>query len=705
MYAEVLLQMNLFDTKTFTYSIKQDQSIKIGCRVRIPFNNRIIEGIVLNIVDKVEFETKEIIDVIDDEPLLNDEMIELGKYMSETYICSLMSCYKSMLPSALKFSKNKVQIKSIKYIWFVKQSDDVSKAEKNILNKLESENKILKSEISNKKALNLLLEKKLVIEKSEEIYRLNQDFIKYKLNTLTENQLNIIDKFNNSNKNINLLRGITGSGKTEIYINLIKEAISNKKTAIILVPEISLTTQLINRFKSVFEKVAIIHSNLSESEKYDEYRKIKRQEVDIVIGARSAVFAPLNNLGIIIIDEEHESSYKQENNPRYDTVDIAIWRSNYNKCKLLLGSATPSLESYARAKTNKYNLLELLTRINKKELPEVNIIDMKNEIKKRNSILSELAIKKIKEKLEKKEQIMVLLNRRGYSNYLICQECSEVLKCPNCDISLTYHKNDNKMKCHYCDYSVEKIDKCNKCGSKYLSLKGIGTEKIEELLQNEFKAKVVRMDKDTTSKKNSHSKIINDFNDKKYDILLGTQMIAKGLDFENVTLVIILNSDSSLNIPDFKSSEKTFQLLTQASGRAGRKEKKGEIIIQTFNPTHYSILFAKNHDYLGFFNKEIIIRKKLNYPPFCLLVAVRIITSNYDLGYESITKIKNYLNKNLKETVLGPSVSLKIKNIYKFQVIIKYKERENVYKILNEVYKHYKSSKLKLEVDFNPNRL
>lgn len=712
MYIDVLTQVNFYDDKLFTYSVPSNfiNSIKIGSRVIIPFGNKKIEGFVMSFCDKKEgFIIKDIIDVLDDDSLLTDEMLSLGKYMSETYVESLINCYKAMLPSALKFNNNKTSIKTEKYI-IINNLDEVEKvSEKNIIKLLKKEGKVKKSKISNKKALKILIDKNIVKEIEEEKYRLNVEYKKTNKLKLTDNQKKAFDEINNSDEKIYLLRGITGSGKTEIYMDLIEEVLNSGKTAIMLVPEISITTQLIDRFRGRFNsKIAVLHSSLSNGERYDEYRRIIRGEAHIVIGARSAIFAPLSNIGIIVIDEEHESTYKQENTPRYTTLDIALERIKYNNAKLLLGSATPSLESYARAKTSKYKLVELLERINKKELPKVEIIDMKDEMKKGNNILSDSARLKIEDRLNKKEQIMILYNRRGYSNYLICNECGEVLKCSNCDISLTYHKSDNCMKCHYCGYKIYKPNICSNCKSKHIVLRGNGTEKIEEYLKLKYKdLRIVRMDRDTTSRKGSHEKIIQDFNDGKYDILLGTQMIAKGLDFDNVTLVLILNGDNSLNIPDYRSSEKTFQLLTQASGRAGRKDKEGEIVIQTYNPNHYSILCAKEHDYISFYNMEMNIRKKLNYPPFCFLVAIRVISNDYKLGESIIDKINAYLNNNLdnKYTILGPSISIKIDNKYKFQCIIKYKDKNKIYEVLKNIVDHYKNSKIKLEIDFNPLKL
>jgi len=710
MYIDVLLQINAFDDMTFTYNVplNMQKYIELGKRVLIPFGKKELKGIILSIKhnNDSDYEIKDIIEIIDDEPILNKELLELGIYMKETYLCPLITCYQSMIPSALKFNNTTTNIKYDTYIIKNKEYQTDKKSENNILNLFINNEKIKKADITNKISLKKLLELEVLKEIKEEKYRINDNNELNKLNVLTPNQLETYNYINNSSKDIILLRGVTGSGKTEIYMHLIKDVISNNKTAIVLVPEISLTTQLINRFKDIFgNKVAIIHSSLSDGERYDEWRKIKRNEVDLVIGTRSAIFAPISKLGLIIIDEEQEDSYKQENNPKYRTIDIAIKRIEYNKAKLLLGSATPSLESYARSKVGKYDLIELETRINNKKLPLIKIIDMKDEIKRGNNILSKEAELLIKDRILKNEQIMILINRRGYSNYILCNECGNVIKCPNCDISLTYHKKNDTLKCHYCNHIESKPTICPKCNSKHLILRGIGTEKIEELLNQKFdNINIVRMDRDTTTNKGSHERIINDFNSNKYNVLLGTQMISKGLDFKDVTLVIVLNGDSSLNIPDYRSSEKTFELLTQVAGRSGRNDKEGVALIQTYNPNHYSIELAKTHDYIRFYNKEIQIRKLLNYPPFCFLLAIRLLTTDYDLGNKEILKINNYLKDNLDNnyTILGPNISLKINNIYKFQLIVKYKDNKQLLEVLKEIRKHYKTNKIRLELDFNP---
>ena len=431
---------------------------------------------------------------------------------------------------------------------------------------------------------------------------------------------------------------------------------------------------MVTRFKSRFkESIAILHSRLSEGEKYDEYRRISRGEVKIVIGARSAVFAPLKNIGLIVIDEEHTSSYKQDNNPKYSAIDIAIERSRYHNAIVVLGSATPTLESYAKAMKGVYKLVSLPNRVNDRKLPEVRIIDMNKE--KKNGYFSSELTNLIKVRLEKNEQIILLLNRRGYSSFITCSNCGYVEKCPNCDITLTYHKSSNMIRCHYCGYADKHKSVCKSCSEEAMKDLGIGTEKVEEELHKLFDCRVVRMDYDTTSRKGAHERIISDFKEHKYDILLGTQMIAKGLDFSLVTLVGVINADTSLMIPSYKSSENTFQLLCQVSGRSGRGDVPGDVIIQTFNKEHYAIELVKNHDYLTFFKEEMNIRRKLGYPPYYYLVSVKVISPKYELARDESMKVANKLKNELNNSVvLGPTVNnlFKVNNQYRFNIIIKY---------------------------------
>ena len=718
MYVKVLIETRVkSNDMTFTYHVPSnvEDNLLIGKRVLVPFSNRTVEGFVLGYDAKTDdYEIKDIIKIIDEEPVLNDELINLGIYMSKKYLCPLINCYQSMLPKALKAGvKNGGGIKKLLY---VKLNDNVVNADVKVKRQLEiidflKDNKeVLKSSIQSKSSLGKLIEKGIVLEYYKETYRKVETELDRKEILLTKEQ-NLVSKTIKSYLNkqlVTLLYGVTGSGKTEVYIDVVKEVVKSGKSAIILVPEISLTPQITARFKGVFkDEIAILHSSLSDGERYDEYRKIIRKEVSVVIGARSAIFAPLNNIGIIIIDEEHSESYKQENNPRYSTLDIAVERSKTHECPVILGSATPKIESYARAKKGYYQLLELPSRVNNKPLPKVSIVDMKKEIRKGNVIFSDELRNKINDRLIKKEQVMLLLNRRGYANYLTCNNCGFVFKCPNCDITLTYHKTSGMMRCHYCGYASKKLEVCPACKEKSIKQMGVGTEKLEEKIKEEFPlAKVLRMDADATSKKGSHNKIINSFNTGEYNVLVGTQMISKGLNFPCVTLVGVINADVSLNIPNFRSSEQTFSLLDQVIGRSGRADKEGEAVIQTFNPDHYSIICASNHDYKSFFNHEMYVRKKLNYPPFCFITLIKISSKDFNYGIGEAKKISNYLRQNLKNTsVLGPSIAsvLKVNNNYNFSVILKYKKEEKLYYFLNQIIKIYEgNAKIKVSLDFDP---
>ena len=721
MVCECLVELeHVFIDKTFTYKINKEQLslLKVGMRVVVPFGKQTLEGFVLKIYENkdvsLENKLKEIISIVDTYPILNEELLTLGKYISKTTLCSLMTSYQAMLPKALK-AKKKVNM-TPKYDTYIcinygMYNNDIKfNASQEKILELLKENKKVKKEVLNKisvSSVNTLLKKNILLEEKEENYRynlINEEKINFNLNE--EQQKVYKEIFNSINTNETfLLYGVTGSGKTNVYMKVIEDVIKNNKTAILLVPEISLTPQIIKRFTSYFSNIAVLHSGLSDGEKYDEWRKINEGKVNIVIGARSAIFAPLKNIGVIIIDEEHSQTYKQENN----AIDIAKERCKYHNCPLILGSATPSLESFARAKKNVYKLLELKNRYNNNTMPKVEIIDMNKEFKKASGYFSNTLIDQIKETLERKEQVILFLNRRGYSSFLTCSSCGYVEKCPNCDISLTYHKSSNMLRCHYCGYATKRKKLCPKCQEEFKDY-GIGTEKVEEELKSLIKdAKIIRMDVDTTTTKNAHAKIINSFLEEKYNILVGTQMIAKGLDFPNVTLVGVLNADIGLNFPDFRSSEITFSLLNQVLGRSGRGNKEGKVLIQTFNPEHYAIVYTKNHDYLGFYNEEMKIRKILKYPPYYYICSIKIISKDYNLASKSSYDVVNYLKQNIKnEIILGPSVCnvFKLNNNYRFQIIIKYKDVNNILEYLTNIEHHYFNKKdIKVEIDFNPLKL
>ncbi|NQL62178.1 primosomal protein N' [Streptococcus suis] len=513
-----------------------------------------------------------------------------------------------------------------------------------------------------------------------------------------------------------LLQGVTGSGKTEVYLQVIDQVLKMGKTAIMLVPEISLTPQMTNRFIARFgQQVAILHSGLSDGEKYDEWRKIERGEAQVVVGARSAIFAPLKNLGAIIIDEEHEATYKQDSNPRYHARDVAKLRADYNQAVLVLGSATPSLETRARASRGLYGRLVLNQRANPKaRIPEVQVIDFRDYIGQHEaSNFTPVLIEKIQEKLARKEQVVLMLNRRGYSSFVMCRDCGTVDQCPNCDISLTLHMDSRSMNCHYCNFQKPIPQVCPNCQSRAIRYYGTGTQKaydeLQELLPN---ARILRMDVDTTKKKGAHEALLEKFGRQEADILLGTQMIAKGLDFPNVTLVGVLNADTALNLPDFRSSERTFQLLTQVAGRAGRADKEGEVIIQTYNPNHYAIAFAKNQDYEGFYQYEMSIRKSLGYPPYYFTVGLTFSHKSEDLVIKKAYETVQLLRENLTEQIqiLGPTPKpiARTHNLYHYQIILKYRREEQLEQVLNRILdwtQERDNQDLRLVIDNEPQNM
>jgi len=490
-----------------------------------------------------------------------------------------------------------------------------------------------------------------------------------------------------------LLEGVTGSGKTEVYLQIIQEVLNKGKTAIMLVPEISLTPQMTDRFISRFgQEVAILHSGLSNGEKYDQWRKVERGEAKVVVGARSAIFAPLKDIGAIIIDEEHEASYKQDSNPRYHAREVAVLRAQYNQAVLLLGSATPSLESRARATKGVYELIRLTQRANPSaKIPEVKVVDFRDYIGQNEAgNFTPVLVEAIADRLQKKEQVVLMLNRRGYSSFVMCRECGTVDTCPNCDISLTLHMDTKTMNCHYCGYSKAIPRHCPNCQSPSIRYYGTGTQKAYDELQEIFpEAKILRMDVDTTRKKGSHAAILDAFGNGEADILLGTQMIAKGLDFPNVTLVGVLNADTSLNLPDYRSSERTFQLLTQVAGRAGRAEKEGEVIIQSYNPNHYAIRFAKDQDYEGFFAYEMQIRRQLGYTPYYFTVGLTLSHKSEEIVMEKSHQVMEILRSGLSDQVqiLGPTPKpiARTHNLYHYQIIVKYRFEEGMTQVLNQI--------------------
>lgn len=727
-YAEIIINSDALEIdKAFTYKIPEDlkENIKIGQWVKVPFGikNNLIDGFVLSLkennIDGIKTKNIKSIEILT--PLLKEEDIKLINFIKENYLCRYIDVIRLLLPQGiLKGMKNKSKLVIV--LGEVKPDSEIIEKYGDILQFVENNNgKFNKSELNKIYKLSLYKINKLIengyLKVEEEIlYRYNiKEYEDYKEKELTLEQKEVLISIKNSNNKVFLLKGVTGSGKTEIYMNLVKDAIDSGKSAVILVPEISLTPQMIERFKGRFGKeVAVFHSKLSDGERYDEWYRVKENKAKVVIGARSAIFLPFLDLGLIIIDEEHENTYKSDQNPKYVTREVAEFISNVKGCKVILGSATPSIETYYRAISGEIELLELKNRVDNKPLPTIEVVDMREELKLGNvSMFSKKLFAEIQNVLVKKEQIILFLNRRGFSTFVSCRSCGYVFKCPNCDISMTFHKN-GLLVCHYCNHIEKQSKTCPKCKSKYVKFFGTGTERVEEEVKKYFKeAKVLRMDMDTTRNKNSHEEIYNKFKNKEADILIGTQMISKGLDFENVTLVGILAADMSMNIPDYRAAEKTFQIITQVSGRAGRGEREGKVILQTYNPEHYSIVYAKNYDYDGFYHEEFTTRGLMYYPPFGKILLINAISKNENL-------LKGFM-KNLREEldgisrgenidILGPApcIITKIKENYRWQILFKgdltldfcKKIKDKLYQLNKNVY-----NEIKVTIDINPNNL
>ena len=728
-YAEIVINSDALDIdKPFTYEVPLElqNDVRVGQWVKVPFGvkNSINDGFILSIKSDeiVGIRIKKIKAIAKEEPLLNEDDIKVIEFLKENYLCKYIDGIRLLIPQGLlKGVSNKHKL--VIAIGEMEIPNDVLTKYSDVYNFIKENNgKYTKAELTKEHGLSLYKLNKLIKEgylkvDEEIVYRYNfREYVDYKEKELTEEQINAINIIQDSMKHVVLLKGVTGSGKTEIYMNLVKDVIKNEKSAIILVPEISLTPQMIERFKGRFgREVAVFHSKLSDGERYDEWHRVKEGKAKVVIGARSALFLPLKNLGIIIIDEEHENTYKSEQNPKYVTREVAEFISKLKGCKVILGSATPSIETYYRAISGDIELVELNKRVDNKPMPKIDIIDMREELKNGNvSMFSNKLFLEIKEALSRKEQIILFLNRRGFSTFVSCRSCGYVFKCPKCDISMTFHKN-GYLVCHYCGCGEKQPKICPKCKSKYVKHFGAGTERVEEEVRKYFKdAKILRMDMDTTRNKNSHEAIYNSFKNGEADILIGTQMISKGLDFENVTLVGILAADMSLNIPDYRAAEKTFQIITQVSGRAGRGKKEGKVILQTYNPSHYSLNYAKNYDYEGFYNEEFTTRGLMYYPPFGRILLVNVSSKNEKALKSFMNLLKNELSKIYENEIniemLGPvpCIISKIKDNFRWQIIFKgdlsqefcKKIKDNLYQLNKNVY-----NEIKVNIDINPNNL
>ena len=754
MVAEVIINRSAKKlNRTFDYNIPKNMQdfVIIGSKVLVPFGNskKLEEAYVIGIKEKSNYEVKDIAKIEDN---LTDFQIKLAKWMAKHYYCNVSDCIKLMLTPGTGRKENKIQDKTINVVYLKKEIEEIEfdietkklKSEKQIrvLNFVKDNEGCTIPELeaftdTSRAIINTLIKNEYLelVEKTIERNPLeNKELEKTQNLKLTQEQQNAYDKVertieNNEFKEF-LLYGVTGSGKTEVYLQLIKKVIEKEKTAIVLVPEISLTPQMLDRFISRFGKdeIAVLHSKLSIGERHDEWKKIKEGKIKIVIGARSAIFAPLENLGLVIIDEEHDSSYKSETTPKYNAKEIATILGKVNKCPVVLGSATPDLNTYYRATNNdkeletksisrneKIELLKLTKRANESSLPEVEVVDLKLELANGNrSMLSVDLYSAIEENIKNKLQTILFLNRRGYSTFIMCRECGYTVKCPNCNISLTYHRFGNILRCHYCGHEEKVVTTCPECGSDKIRYFGTGTQKLEQEINKQFpNASTIRMDVDTVTKKNSHEVILNKFKNENIDILIGTQMVVKGHHFPNVTLVGVITADSSLNIDDYRANERTFQILTQVAGRAGRENKKGKVIIQSYTPENYSIECSKKQDYELFYKTEIAIRKQLKYPPFCDIILIGFNSLNEKEIQQVSSKMYNYLKQELNEEEFKifkpmPCPVDKIQNRFRWRIIIKGIVDENTNAILNKALRIVYNQNLKntrVSIDVNPNLL
>ena len=729
MYAEIIINSDALEVdRLFTYKVPEELLYKInaGHRVKVPFGmgNKNIEGFVYTLITddiEIKYRVKNIINLCDEEPILTHDNLKLIDFLRKKYLCRYIDAVRLMIPTGImKGSTNKKK----KVICINKKLDINEKIKENYINLYNyiftNDGIYTKSDITKDKKYSLYTLNKMINEgflkvEDKVVFRYNnRKYDEDKKKNLTDEQRKCLNTILNGNELKYLIKGVTGSGKTEVYMNLVEEVLSQGKSSIVLVPEISLTPQMIERFKGRFgEDVALFHSRLSDGERFDEWYRIKEGKVRLVIGARSALFLPLYNIGLIIIDEEHENTYKSDQNPKYHTREVSEYICKLKKCKLVLGSATPSIETYYKALIGEYKLIELKKRVNGSRMPHIEIVDMRDELKSRNlSLFSRKLYNAINETLKDNKQIILFLNRRGYSTFISCRSCGYVFKCPECDVSMTYHKN-GYLICHYCGRAEKATKLCPECGSKYVKFFGAGTERVEQEVKKYFpKARVLRMDVDTTRHKNSHESIYNSFKNEEADILVGTQMISKGLDFKKVTLVGVLAADMSLNIPDYRSAERTYQIITQVSGRAGRGSDEGRVIVQSYTPNHYSLNYAKEENYEGLFKEEINLRRLMGNPPFGRILLINGSSKNE----EKLKKFMNNLQENLRKliiedlTMLGPvpCIISKLKDNYRWQIIIKgnfddefsEKVKDTLYQLNKSVY-----NEIRVSIDINPNNM
>lgn len=714
--------------KIFDYLIPPEVPLLIGDRVNVPFGNKTIEGYVIDIVAQNEskYQLKYISERLDAEPIITTEMLELMHYMRTAFYLRYVDCLRLFLPSKLRGGKIKELTRE--YL-SVNKAIPIEEMLQSIGNRAKSQKKLLENIGEGDFLTNLnadygtsavksLVEKGFLIKTSERVMRKPFNDVKSvseKVVELTEEQKKAVEIIENTDKRTVLLHGVTGSGKTEVYLTLIDHAIKQGKTAIMLVPEISLTPQMLRIFRSRYgEGVALLHSGLSAGERFDEWQRIYSGDANVVLGARSAIFSPLKNVGIIILDEEHDQSYVSDSNPRFNAIDVAIWRGEYNGAHVVLGSATPSLESYNNASKGKYALASMTKRITDKGLPTISVVDMAREIMDGNSGIFSRELKAdLVSEVKSGNQVIIFLNRRGFASFQMCKQCGYVAKCTDCDIALTYHTEDKMLKCHYCGKRYKPLTHCPNCGSEHIRYGKAGTEKVvDEVIKLLPNVKVLRLDNDTTRTKTAYHEILGAFRRGEAQVLVGTQMVAKGHDFPNVTLVGILDADMSLYYSSYMSNERTFQLLTQVSGRAGRAEKQGKVIVQTFTPNHFIFSLIKQNNYKSFFDKEVNTREISKFPPFTTIVRILVRSEDEMKTVEQTKKIfegikalqQEYADEFVYCGAMKAPVA-RIEKLYRYQIIIRLlRDKQDV--IIDAIYSivdNSQSNDTSVFVELNPN--
>ena len=724
MYAKVIVDIsNDAVDRVFDYVALDDT--KVGMRVRVPFAGRTVLGYVIGLSEHTDFDKnkiKPIIKNLESVPKLKPEILQLCLFLAKHFFLRLSDCIKLALPSCVRLDSQRemLEYNLTPLIDIDTAINMIGKRAKNqlalvaTLNEQGSLSYQKAIELFGRTSVNTLVEKGIILKIANRKNRFHySNTTTVQKNILTQSQFEAVDAIQNNNKTF-LLQGVTGSGKTEVYMTIIENCIKENKTAIMLVPEISLTPQMMDRFNSRFpNEVAVLHSGLSEGERFDEWERIFSGNAHVVLGARSAIFAPLENLGVIIIDEENDSSYVSESNPRFVTHDVAEFRARYNSCPLVLGSATPSIESFHKAKLGQYQLVKLPERINGLEMPKIEIIDMLAEVMDGNtSPFSKKLLAKLDDCINRGKQAILFINRRGYASFVMCRECGYRAKCDDCEVSLVYHKEDNELKCHFCGKRYRMLTNCPNCNSPDIKYGALGTERVVNELKTIYKdIPIYRMDNDTTRKKDGHKKILSEFSNHTPSILVGTQMIAKGHDYPNVSFVGILDADVSLYNSDYKSNERTFQLVTQVAGRAGRKTNDGYVVLQTYAPKHYVYRYAVNYDYDGFYDKEINLRQTTGFPPFSKILRI-LITSISDNRAREVTKkifdkaneLKLKYGKSIIFLQAMPSPVKRIQTKYRYQILTRFVPDDKItadfYNIADLVEKD-----VTIFVEVNPNNL